>query len=52
VDKPDIDDLRAFCREHLASYKLPSHFVFSVLPKTQTGKIQKTVLREQAKTVT
>jgi fatty-acyl-CoA synthase len=52
VDQPDIDDLRAFCREHLASYKLPSHFVFSVLPKTQTGKIQKTVLREQAKTVT
>ena len=47
-----LDDLRAFCREHLASYKLPSHFVFSVLPKTQTGKIQKTVLREQAKTVT
>jgi fatty-acyl-CoA synthase len=52
VDQPDIDDLRAFCREHLASYKLPSHFVFSTLPKTQTGKIQKTVLREQAKTVT
>ena len=52
VDQPDIDDLRAFCREHLANYKLPSHFVFSVLPKTQTGKIQKTVLREQAKTVT
>jgi len=26
--------------------------VFSALPKTQTGKIQKTVLREQAKTVT
>ena len=52
VDQPGIDDLRAFCREHLASYKLPSHFVFSVLPKTQTGKIQKTVLREHAKTVT
>jgi fatty-acyl-CoA synthase len=52
VGQPDIDDLRAFCREHLASYKLPSHFVFSTLPKTQTGKIQKTVLREQAKTVT
>jgi acyl-coenzyme A synthetase/AMP-(fatty) acid ligase len=25
--------------------------VFSALPKTQTGKIQKTVLREQAKAV-
>jgi len=46
-----MDSLRAFCRQHLASYKLPSHFVFSALPKTQTGKIQKTVLREQAKAV-
>jgi len=25
--------------------------VFSDLPKTQTGKIQKTVLRERAKTI-
>ena len=49
--EPDMDSLRAFCRQHLASYKLPSHFVFSALPKTQTGKIQKTVLREQAKAV-
>ena len=51
IDAPTSDDLRAFCREHLAAYKLPSHFVFSVLPKTQTGKIQKNVLRETAKEV-
>ena len=51
VNAPPPDALRTFCREHLASYKLPTHFVFSVLPKTQTGKIQKTVLREQAKDV-
>ena len=51
IDAPTSDDLRAFCREHLAAYKLPSHFVFSALPKTQTGKIQKNVLRETAKEV-
>ena len=51
IDAPTSDDLQAFCREHLAAYKLPSHFVFSTLPKTQTGKIQKNVLRETAKEV-
>jgi len=30
---------------------VPKHFVFTALPKTQTGKIQKTVLRERAKDV-
>jgi len=47
----DGDQLRAWCRERLAGFKLPSHFVFSELPKTQTGKIQKTVLRDRAKTI-
>jgi len=45
---PTTDDLRNFCRTYLANYKVPSHFVFDDLPKTQTGKIQKTVLRERA----
>ena len=48
---PAIDDLVAFCRKHLAGYKVPKHFVFDALPKTQTGKIQKTVLRERAKDI-
>jgi fatty-acyl-CoA synthase len=43
------DDLRAFCREHMARYKVPSTFVFRELPKTSTGKIQKFVLRDLAK---
>jgi fatty-acyl-CoA synthase len=43
------DELRAFCREHLARYKVPSTFVFRELPKTSTGKIQKFVLRDLAK---
>jgi len=36
-------------RDHLARYKVPRHVVFGPLPKTSTGKIQKFVLREQAK---
>lgn len=41
------EDLRAFCREHLAGYKVPTVFVFAEIPKTATGKIQKFMLREQ-----
>ena len=37
------------CREHLARFKVPRHVFFTELPKTSTGKIQKFVLREQAK---
>jgi len=41
------DDMKEFCRAHLAHYKCPRHFEFSSLPKTSTGKIQKFVLRNQ-----
>ncbi|MDD2875148.1 MAG: acyl-CoA synthetase [Azoarcus sp.] len=43
------DDIIAHCREHLARYKVPKHIEFCVLPKTSTGKIQKFVLRDQAR---
>jgi fatty-acyl-CoA synthase len=43
------DELRAFCRERLAHFKVPRNFVFGDIPKTSTGKIQKFLLREQAK---
>ncbi|NMF90892.1 acyl-CoA synthetase [Aromatoleum petrolei] len=43
------EDIIAHCREHLARYKVPKFVEFCVLPKTSTGKIQKFVLREQAK---
>ena len=43
------DELREFCREHMARYKVPKTFVFRELPKTSTGKIQKFVLRDIAK---
>jgi fatty-acyl-CoA synthase len=39
----------AFCRDNMAHYKCPRTIVFGPLPKTSTGKIQKFVLREQAK---
>ena len=38
-----------FCRETLAGFKLPKKVVFSSLPKTSTGKIQKFELRKKAK---
>ncbi len=43
------NDIQAFCREHMAGFKVPESVVFCPLPKTSTGKIQKFVLREQAK---
>ena len=45
------DEIIAWCREHLAHFKAPRAVVFGPLPKTSTGKIQKYVLREQAKAV-
>jgi len=43
------EEIIAFCREHLARFKVPRTVVFGSLPKTSTGKIQKFVLRELAK---
>jgi fatty-acyl-CoA synthase len=43
------EELIAWCKQHLAGYKVPRHVVFDELPKTSTGKIQKHVLRSKAK---
>jgi fatty-acyl-CoA synthase len=43
------EEIIAWCRDRLARYKVPRHVVFGDLPKTSTGKIQKFVLRERAK---
>ncbi len=43
------DELIAHCRGLLARFKVPKKVVFDVLPKTSTGKIQKFLLRERAK---
>ena len=54
--KPDANDVGAedviaFCRDNMAHFKAPKTVVFGPLPKTSTGKIQKYVLRDQAKEV-
>jgi len=38
-----------FCRSQMAHFKAPKTVVFGPLPKTSTGKIQKFVLRREAK---
>ena len=45
----DSEELRQWCRDHLAPYKVPGKFVFTEIPRTSTGKIQKFQMREQAK---
>ncbi len=51
--KPDAcateGEIRDFCREHLAHFKVPKSVVFGLIPKTSTGKLQKFLLREQIK---
>jgi fatty-acyl-CoA synthase len=42
-------ELIEFCRGQMAKFKAPRAVVFGELPKTSTGKIQKFVLREKAK---
>jgi 3-(methylthio)propionyl---CoA ligase len=54
VPKPGVGEVEAaeivaWCREHLAHFKVPRTVVFGELPKTSTGKIQKYVLRDKAK---
>jgi len=42
-------EMIAFCRDNMAHFKCPKKVVFGPLPKTSTGKVQKFILREQAK---
>ena len=49
AEQPSNDDLDKWCRDLLASFKIPKTYVFEELPKTSTGKVQKYVLRERAK---
>jgi fatty-acyl-CoA synthase len=43
------EEIVAWCRQHLAPFKCPRTVVFTELPKTSTGKIQKFRLRELAR---
>ena len=42
------DEVIGYCRDHLARFKVPKNVVFTELPKTSTGKVQKFALREMA----
>lgn len=44
-EAPSEDELIDFCREHMASFKRPKKVVFTSIPKTSTGKMQKFELR-------
>jgi fatty-acyl-CoA synthase len=44
----NADEIRAFCREQIAHYKIPRYIKFvDGFPMTVTGKIQKFLMREQ-----
>ena len=45
------DEVVTWCRERIAHFKTPRTVVFGPLPKTSTGKIQKFVLRDHAKSL-
>lgn len=45
----DAQAVISFCRANMAAYKIPKTVVFGELPKTSTGKIQKFLLRDRAK---
>ncbi len=43
-----LEELREFCAEHLARYKIPKRVEYvEALPRTATGKVMKTALRRQ-----
>ena len=44
-------DIISFCREHMARFKTPKNIIFSDLPKTSTGKVQKFILRQKVKNI-
>ncbi len=47
-ERPTAGDLTAHCRERLAGYKVPKAIEFvDEIPRTPTGKAQKTLLRER-----
>jgi len=48
AEPPTTDEIRAFCRERLAGYKLPRRTVtVDSLPRNAGGKVLKTELRER-----
>ncbi|KAB8142601.1 long-chain fatty acid--CoA ligase [Chloroflexia bacterium SDU3-3] len=47
-EQPTEDEIRSFCRQHLAPYKVPRAVEFrATLPKTMVGKVLKRVLLDE-----
>jgi fatty-acyl-CoA synthase/long-chain acyl-CoA synthetase len=46
-DQPTLEEIQAYCKERLASYKTPSYVAFvGELPRNPLGKVLKTELRK------
>lgn len=46
--EPTVEEIKEYCKEHLADYKVPKQIVFKdQLPLTPVGKIMKSVLKSQ-----
>jgi long-chain acyl-CoA synthetase len=44
-----VEEVRAFCREHMTGYKVPKYVEFrDTLPKTNIGKILRRALADEA----
>ena len=50
-EEATAEEIIAWSRRHLAHFKCPRHVVFGQLPKTSTGKVQKFILREKARSL-
>ncbi len=47
-ESADADEIREFCRDQIAHYKIPTHISFvSEFPMTQSGKVQRFVVRQR-----
>jgi len=44
-----VEEIVEYCRARMARFKAPRTVVFGALPRTSTGKVQKFLLRERAK---
>ncbi len=46
-EEASVEELKQWCRERLAGFKVPKNFIFESIPRTSTGKIQKFILRDK-----
>ena len=44
---PLSEELRTFCRERIAGYKVPREVSFTTLPRSEAGKLNKKALRNR-----